>query len=123
MHAALKASMPHPLTAYIARIQELSDSADPSPLLAHSYVRYLGDLSGGQTIRHTLAKAYNLDENAGSGLAFYAFKELTSSKLAGLGEMKRIKDWFREGMNTAGAQGAHVKGTHRSSLVSIHPRR
>lgn len=102
--------MPPPLIVYVARIRELADSADPTPLLAHSYVRYLGDLSGGQTIRRTLGKAYNLDETVGLGLAFYAFKELRSSKSANQGEMKRIKDWFREGMNTAGNSGVEVKG-------------
>lgn len=102
--------MPPQLTAYIARIEELSDSSDPTPLLAHSYVRYLGDLSGGQTIRRTLGKAYDLDEDVGLGLAFYAFKELRSAKPAGQGEMKRIKEWFREGMNTAGNLSVAVKG-------------
>ena len=110
IHLGLLASFPEPLTAYVQRLKELSGSSDPSPLLAHSYVRYMGDLSGGQTIRHILAKAYDLDEAAGFGVSFYAFKELRSSKLASLGEMKRIKDWFREGMNKAGEQGAEVKG-------------
>ncbi|KAF8964428.1 hypothetical protein BDZ97DRAFT_1816531 [Flammula alnicola] len=96
-------------TKYVQRIEEVADSSDPSALLAHSYVRYLGDLSGGQTIRHTLAKAYELDEAAGLGVSFYAFKELRSSKPASQGEMKRIKDWFREGMNKAGDQGVEVK--------------
>lgn len=95
-------SKPAPLTAYVSRIEELAEATDPSPLLAHSYVRYLGDLSGGQTIRHTASKAYSLDENVGLGLSFYAFKSLTSQKLANQGEMKRIKEWFREGMNAAG---------------------
>ncbi|KAG5644772.1 hypothetical protein DXG03_007680 [Asterophora parasitica] len=102
-------SKPKELVAYVDRIRELSDSADPAPLLAHSYVRYLGDLSGGQTIRRTLGKAYGLDEEVGQGLSFYAFKELRSAKLANQGEMKRIKDWFREGMNTAGERGVEVK--------------
>lgn len=111
IHVKLLSSSPEPLTAYVQRIQELSDSSDPSPLLAHSYVRYMGDLSGGQTIRHILSKAYDLDEAAGFGVSFYAFKELRSAKLASLGEMKRIKDWFREGMNKAGEQGAEVKAS------------
>jgi len=110
-HRELRGSMPSPLSAYISRIDELSDAADPSPLLAHSYVRYLGDLSGGQTIRRIIGKAYNLDEDVGLGLSFYAFKELRSAKPASQGEMKRIKDWFRAGMNTAGEQGVEVKAS------------
>ncbi|PPR00442.1 hypothetical protein CVT24_004503 [Panaeolus cyanescens] len=102
IHKQLLASTPQSLKDYVGRINELSNSSDPSALLAHSYVRYLGDLSGGQSIRHTLAKAYDLDEASGLGLSFYAFKELRSSKLASQGEMKRIKEWFREGMNAAG---------------------
>ncbi|KAF9046533.1 hypothetical protein BJ165DRAFT_1170359 [Panaeolus papilionaceus] len=101
-HKQLLASTPASLNDYVGRINELSNSTDPSALLAHSYVRYLGDLSGGQSIRHTLAKAYDLDEASGLGLSFYAFKELRSSKLASQGEMKRIKEWFREGMDAAG---------------------
>ena len=104
------AAYPAPLSDYVKRIEELSNSSDPSALLAHSYVRYLGDLSGGQTIRHTLAKAYDLDEAAGS---FYRFKELRSSKVASQGEMKRIKDWFREGMNVAGERIVQIKGMSR----------
>lgn len=111
IHRNLVASYPSPLSHYVQRIEELSNSDDPSPLLAHSYVRYLGDLSGGQTIRHTLAKAYDLDEAAGFGISFYGFKELRSSKPASQGEMKRIKDWFREGMNVAGEISVEVKGT------------
>lgn len=110
-------STPPSLTAYVSRLNELTDSADPTPLLAHAYVRYLGDLSGGQTIRHTLAKAYSLDERDGLGLSFYAFKELKSAKLANQGEMKRIKDWFREGMNTAGKDNVEVKGTSSGQLL------
>jgi len=63
-------------TAYVSRIEELTNAADPSPLLAHTYVQYLRDLSGGQTVRHTVNRAYALDENAGLGLSFYAFKYL-----------------------------------------------
>jgi len=111
IHVKLLASSPEPLTAYVKRIEELSDSSDPSPILAHSYVRYLGDLSGGQTFKHILSKAYNLDEAAGLGVSFYVFKELRSAKPASLGEMKRIKDWFREGMNKAGEQGTEVKAS------------
>lgn len=111
MHVALMAQRPRNLSAYVERIQALGDSSDPAPLLAHSYVRYLGDLSGGQTVRHVLAKAYDLDEASGSGISFYAFKELRSSNAASQGEMKRIKEWFREGINTAGNLGVETKAS------------
>ncbi|KAF8349192.1 heme oxygenase 1 [Amanita rubescens] len=75
-------------------------------LLSHAYVRYLGDLSGGQIIRYALGKAYNLDldsaSSSGPGITFYQFQELCSSKVANQGELKRIKEWFKEGMNDAG---------------------
>lgn len=87
------------------RINSISDSSDPSALLAHSYVRYMGDLSGGQSIRRVIAKAYELDEMSGIGLEFYEFKELGGSRRASQGDMKKIKKWFREGMNV----GAHDK--------------
>lgn len=111
LYLELMTSKPAPLTAYISRIEELTNAEDPTPLLAHSYVRYLGDLSGGQVARHAISKAYGLDENAGLGLSFYAFKSLRSQKLANQGEMKRIKEWFREGMNTAGNLGIGVKAS------------
>jgi heme oxygenase (biliverdin-producing, ferredoxin) len=110
IHTTLLSSAPYGLTDYVNRIHELSDSEDPSSLLAHAYVRYLGDLSGGQTIRHTIAKAYGLDEASGQGLSFYAFKELKSSKPANQGEMKRIKDWYRAGMNTGAGDNKELKG-------------
>lgn len=42
-------------------------------LLGHIYVRYLGDLNGGQMLKRIVAKAFDLD---GSALAFYDFPEL-----------------------------------------------
>ncbi|KAH9891550.1 hypothetical protein C8Q73DRAFT_649648, partial [Cubamyces lactineus] len=51
LHVALTSSSPPALTQYVDRIRELAASPDPSRLLAHAYVRYLGDLSGGQFIR------------------------------------------------------------------------
>jgi heme oxygenase len=109
IHLQLMAAQPPALTSYVARIQSISDSPDPSPLLAHAYVRYLGDLSGGQTIQRALAKAYGL-KMGGAGLSFYAFKELRSSKQATQGEMKRIKEWFRAGMNKGAGDNVEVKG-------------
>ncbi|KAJ7079761.1 hypothetical protein B0H15DRAFT_913842 [Mycena belliarum] len=108
IHILLMAAQPPALETYVARIQAIADSPDPSPLLAHAYVRYLGDLSGGQTIQRALAKAYNLSLG-GPGLSFYRFKELHSAKPATQGDMKRIKDWFRAGMNKGAGDNMDVK--------------
>ena len=46
-------------------------AALPPPLLAaHAYVRYLGDLAGGQVLRRVVGKTYGLGDEA---LRFYAF--------------------------------------------------
>lgn len=111
LHHSLVVSPPIALTNYVARLRQLAESDDPSPLLAHAYVRYLGDLSGGQSIRHTIAKAYDL-ESPGPGLSFYEFKELRSSEPANLGELRRIKEWYREGMNKGVGDDVVIKGEH-----------
>ena len=56
------------------------------------------------------SKAYGLDETDRIGLKFYEFRELMGSGIADQGEMKRIKEWFKDGMDTAGDIGVEVKG-------------
>lgn len=55
---------------YAARLRELSASR-PELLLAHVYVRYLGDLQGGQILRRIVARCFALDGEAGT--RFYRF--------------------------------------------------
>ncbi|MFN3218366.1 MAG: heme oxygenase (biliverdin-producing) [Acidimicrobiales bacterium] len=58
---------------YVARITETS--ADwPGGFVAHHYVRYLGDLSGGQIIRRILSRHYGLTDDR--GLSFYVFDDI-----------------------------------------------
>ncbi|KAL5482911.1 hypothetical protein ACEPAI_9506 [Sanghuangporus weigelae] len=111
LHRALVTSSPEPFSAYVSRIKYLSDeAADPSPLLAHAYVRYLGDLSGGQVIRRSIAKAYGTSEDEeGKGTQFYVFGKLGGGGAANAGDMRRIKDWFRAGMNAGGGDDASRK--------------
>lgn len=63
--------------AYIDRIREVSASK-PELLVAHSYTRYLGDLSGGQILKTIAQRAMNLTD--GQGTAFYEFKEISDEK-------------------------------------------
>lgn len=72
---------------YAERLREL-DVSKPELLLAHAYVRYLGDLSGGQMLSAIVVKS--LQRNGVAAVAFYDFgdalatKELTQAFRAGL---------------------------------------
>ncbi|MBW4663423.1 MAG: heme oxygenase (biliverdin-producing) [Chroococcus sp. CMT-3BRIN-NPC107] len=63
--------------AYVNRIREIANSA-PQLLIAHSYTRYIGDLSGGQILKNIAVRAMNLAE--GEGTAFYEFKDIPDEK-------------------------------------------
>jgi len=68
---------PSPATqAYVARIHEVAQTA-PELLIAHSYTRYLGDLSGGQILKGIAERAMNLTDG---GTAFYTFETITDEK-------------------------------------------
>lgn len=53
--------------AYVAELH--ASEADPAALIGHHYVRYLGDLSGGQIIKTMVRRHYGIEE----GLSFYEF--------------------------------------------------
>lgn len=69
-------------TVYVQRLKEIA-STDPSLLVAHSYTRYLGDLSGGQIMEMRIKRVFSLPsfyskgETASyPGVEFYHFDEL-----------------------------------------------
>jgi len=62
---------------YVQHIREVSASA-PELLIAHSYTRYIGDLSGGQILKNIAQRGMNLSE--GQGTAFYEFNEIPDEK-------------------------------------------
>jgi heme oxygenase len=61
--------------AYRDRVQALSTS-DPTLLIAHAYTRYMGDLSGGQSLRRIIRSALSLPETQGTD--FYEFAEIAT---------------------------------------------
>lgn len=70
--AAWRSDLPlQPATqAYVARLHALA--AQPSPaLVAHAYVRYLGDLHGGQVLKRLVARHLGLADDTGT--QFYEF--------------------------------------------------
>lgn len=91
--------LPASLVRYISRLDMITQSSDPTPLLAHSYVRYLGDLSGGQYIKRILLKTYHVDETF---MTFYEFRKLGGdhgTEMVGMGDMRKLKDWFKKGLD------------------------
>ena len=62
-----------PAAEYVEHVRALAAEA-PLHLVAHAYVRYLGDLSGGQMIGPRVAALYDVGE---AGTNFYAFREVT----------------------------------------------
>lgn len=56
--------------AYAAHLHQLAERT-PALLAAHAYVRYLGDLSGGQTLRRIVAESLGLPQDRGT--RFYDF--------------------------------------------------
>ncbi|KAF9984384.1 heme oxygenase (decycling) 1 [Modicella reniformis] len=74
--------------AYIDDIQRCS-ATKPELLIAHAYVRYLGDLSGGQILAKKLQKYNDLPE--GQGVAFYTFDEIE--------DRNEFKDQYRIRLN------------------------
>lgn len=75
--------------AYIAELEEIAATRDFPRLLAHHYVRYLGDLSGGQVIARMVGDHYGVPAEA---LSFYRF--------ADLGKLKPYKDNYRTALDT-----------------------
>ncbi|ORY02253.1 hypothetical protein K493DRAFT_386863 [Basidiobolus meristosporus CBS 931.73] len=82
-------SIPSPATqAYMDAIKKLS-ATDPVLLVAHSYTRYLGDLSGGQILLKKIQKSLNLPDDAGT--RFYRFPRVNN--------MNDFKNFYRERLN------------------------
>lgn len=73
--------------AYVARIREVAAN-NPELLAAHSYTRYLGDLSGGQVLKKIAQRAMNLDNG---GTAFYEFADIPDEKV--------FKNEYRQALN------------------------
>jgi heme oxygenase len=80
-----------PVLAAARRYVDLVARADGPRLVAHAYVRYLGDLSGGQILRRLLGRSLGLDD---SSLAFYAFPDI--------GDVDVFKAGYRAAIDTIG---------------------
>lgn len=76
-------------TEYTQRIHDVAASW-PAGFIAHHYARYLGDLSGGQTILRAMRKRYGFDTE---GVRFYLFPAIP--------DQTGFKDAYRDRLDAA----------------------
>lgn len=78
---------------YAARVGACAQSGFGAGLIAHAYVRYLGDLNGGQILKRLIGRRLGLD---GPGLSFYDF--------AMAPDPAALARAYRDGIDRAGLQ-------------------
>ena len=79
---------------YCQRIQQIAET-QPELLVAHIYVRYLGDLSGGQILKKVLPKNFKRDQ----GFAFYEFPYM---------DTQQVKNDFRNQLDAIGETNSNI---------------
>jgi heme oxygenase len=125
---------PSALAEYVERIRSLGRDDGSLPkfegytyppppaeswlLLAHAYVRYLGDLNGGQTLKLRVAKAYDLNPSALDGLRFFEF-DGRDGAMASPAELSRLSGAFKKGMD---ATGEELTPSERGKLSLVQNR-
>ena len=77
---------------YVKRIHEVANQ-NPSLLIAHAYVRYMGDLSGGQGLKAIIRSALELPD--GLGTAFYEFTDIPTVEAR-----RAFKEKYRNALNS-----------------------
>lgn len=87
--------------AYVDRLKEISNT-DPALLIAHSYTRYMGDLSGGQALKHIVRSALDLSDEHGT--TFYEFDQLPTVEAK-----KDFKDKYRQALDSLEVDEATVE--------------
>ena len=76
---------------YHDRIQTLADT-DPLLLIAHAYTRYMGDLSGGQSLKNVIRSALSLPP--GIGTSFYEFEQIPTPEAR-----REFKERYRQALD------------------------
>lgn len=82
--------------AYVAAIR--ASAAEPARLVAHHYLRYLGDLSGGLAIGKLVSRHYSIPDEA---LNMWKFEAIDKPKI--------YKDSYRDKLDVFGANTSHAE--------------
>ncbi|GET39201.1 biliverdin-producing heme oxygenase [Microseira wollei] len=77
---------------YVNRLEEIANN-DPVLLIAHSYTRYMGDLSGGQALKNIVRSALNLPPDLGTGL--HEFEQIPTAEAR-----REFKEKYRLALNS-----------------------
>ena len=86
---------------YVDRIKEISNSK-PALLVAHSYVRYMGDLSGGQALKNIVRSALSLPPDQGTN--FHQFDAFPSVEAR-----RGFKGRYRDALNSLPVDNELIK--------------
>ena len=86
----------------------LRERHTPEMILAHHYVRYLGDLSGGQIVARLVQRHYGVPD---AGLTFYTF--------SGIDKPKVYKDGYRERLDALSLSGAQREAVLAEAVESF----
>lgn len=102
-----------PAARYRDRLRDLSVNK-PALLGAHAYVRYLGDLSGGQLLSGIVSRSLQLPP--GQGLSFYDFGDAA--------QVASLASAFRTGLDSVGADaddaGAQALVNEAKTAFALH---
>lgn len=93
---------------YVNRILAAAKS-DPALLVAHSYVRYMGDLSGGQSLRNIARSAMNLPPDRGTGL--HEFDAISTVE-----ERRAFKFRYRDALNELPVTEAQIEAIVQEAI-------
>ncbi len=77
---------------YVNRLREIANT-DPALLVAHSYVRYMGDLSGGQSLKNIVRSAMNLPSDQGTAL--HEFEQISTVEAR-----RAFKERYRQALDS-----------------------
>lgn len=77
---------------YVNRILNVAEH-NPALLVAHAYTRYMGDLSGGQSLKHIIRSALNLPPDRGTAL--HEFEQIPTAEAR-----RAFKEKYRQALDS-----------------------
>ena len=95
---------------YVERVREVGRSR-PELLNAHAYVRYLGDVSGGQIIKKIMQRLFALSPD-GEGIEFYEFRNVAS--------IPKFKEFYNARMNSLELSDGEKQDMVDEAVRSFH---